>query len=40
VEAWVKDLFSDGAIEGWPYGKSPFAQEPHQNFRWWSIAWD
>ena len=40
VELWAKELFSDGAIEGWPYGKSPIAPEPHKGYRWWSIAWD
>ncbi len=40
VELWARELFSEEAIEGWPYGKSPFAKEPNKGFKWWSLAWD
>jgi hypothetical protein len=40
VQAWAEELRSDGAIEGWPYGKSPVAPEAREGFKWWSFTWD
>ncbi len=40
VQTWAEELLADGAVEGWPYGKSLFAPEPKPGFRWWSMCWD
>jgi hypothetical protein len=40
VQAWATELLSDGAGEGWPYGKSPAAPDAEGAFRWWFLSWD
>ncbi len=40
VKSWTQELFASGIIEDWPYGKSAFAIDSHDDFKWWSIAWD
>ena len=40
VQSWAEHLRSDGAGEGWPYGKSPSAPEPKAGFIWWWLSWD
>jgi hypothetical protein len=40
VEKWSQELLSDGAIEGWPYGKPDFVQAAHGDYKWWALAWD
>ena len=40
VQKWAEELLSDGAAEGWPYGRSPFAPEPKPGFIWWWLSWD
>jgi hypothetical protein len=40
VEKWAEELLSDGAGEGWPYGKSSVAREADKDFAWWFLSWD
>lgn len=40
IQSWAADLLSDGAGEGWPYGKSPVAPEASGDSKWWFLAWD
>lgn len=40
IQSWATDLLSDGAGEGWPYGKSAAAPEAKGTLKWWFLAWD
>ena len=40
VQAWSTDLEGSGAVEGWPYGRSPVAMSEPEGFRWWALTWD
>jgi hypothetical protein len=40
VQAWAEELQSDGAAEGWPYGRPEAAQEPEGSYKWWWFSWD
>lgn len=40
VEEWISGLESDGAGEGWPYGKHPSAPEPPAGYQVMTIFWD
>ena len=40
VQSWATELRSDGAAEGWPYGKPEAAAKPEGGYRWWWMSWD
>ena len=40
VQSWAAELRSDGAFEGWPYGKAAAAPDDEAPYKWWSLAWD
>src|SRR5262245_56329357 len=40
VHEWAEELRSNGAIEGWPYGRAKEILEPPPGFKWWALSWD